>query len=69
MERGRQYSTIEIVGQQTWMVLSGGFAELSFFKTFSHSIHKTFVLIFPINSRLATALQANAGALLAFSSS
>lgn len=56
------------VGQQTWIVLSGGFAELCFSKTFSHNIHRTLVLMFPINFRVIMALQANSGALLAFSS-
>lgn len=57
------------VGQQTCMVLSGGFAELSFSKTFSYNIHRTFILMFAINFRLVMALQVNSGALLAFSSS
>ena len=65
-ERQIMFNSEIAVGQQTWMVLSGGFAELSFSKTFNHNIHRTLVLMFPINFRLIMALQANSGTPLAF---
>lgn len=68
-ERQIMFSWEITVGQQAWIMVSGVFAELSFSKTFSHNIHRTLVLMFPVNFRLIIALQANSGTLLTFSSS